>query len=461
MSLVAKKTILAAAGNREAGNPYGEILDFGGSYALYSYDFDSSSNLYGQFVGSQQKNVRLNAVDYDVEWEKRISTSTSSSIFGQYCAVNNDDDVYFANLSSTSSIGAYLSLLDGATGAAIGNQTNLQPPSGNEYELFQKGEGITIFQSTTTLQAKLSFYSPDYLGGSIISVYFDNDEASPVIGARYADMNKMTVYDSCLAGTVDAADQTSTFYAGYVSSVVSPVAPTIFNGSRTLQNQGCNYYPFKYSGTAYAAYLTSVSVDYDETVTNKDLAVAGVADYGSFGNQVAFVAIINTDNLASIGAFTTFYTNNGTEFDSTTFVKAQCYDGFVYVILQDDDNRSDFYFFKLSMDDLSIEWQYKVSGFNANSQPFGRLVLMRNTENDLFFSTRYEAIAFSRDGLPTGTYGSYTVSVPNFAHDSNFTFGPYTTVSVTSGNVSGESNTATTMSWTDTTDISVTTTSLE
>jgi hypothetical protein len=144
MSLVAKKTILAAAGNREAGNPYGEILDFGGSYALYSYDFDSSSNLYGQFVGSQQKNVRLNAVDYDVEWEKRISTSTSSSIFGQYCAVNNDDDVYFANLSSTSSIGAYLSLLDGATGAAIGNQTNLQPPSGNEYELFQKGEGITI-----------------------------------------------------------------------------------------------------------------------------------------------------------------------------------------------------------------------------------------------------------------------------------------------------------------------------
>lgn len=460
MSILAKKIILSAAGNRAAGNPYGEILNFGGSYALYSYDFDSSSNLFAQFVGSQQKHVRLNAVNYDVEWEKRISTSTSNSAYGQYCAVNNDDNVYFANLSSTTSQGAYLCLLDGATGAAIGNQTRLGPPTGNTYQLFYKGEGITIFQSSSTLQAKLSLYS-NYLGGSIVSVYFDNDVANPVVGARYADMNTMNVYDSCLVGTVDATDQTSTFYAGYVTSVVSPTAPTIFNGGRTLTNQGCNYYPFKYSGTAYAAYLTSVSVDYDETVTNKDLAVAGVADYGSFGYQVAFVAIINSDNLANVQGFRTFYTNNGTAFDSNQFVRVQCYDGFVYVVLQDDKNYSDFYFFKLSMDDLSIEWQYKVSGFNANSQPFGRLVLMRNEENDLFFSTRYEAIAFSRDGLPTGTYGSYTVSIPDFAHDSNFTFGPYTSVSVTVGNVSGETNSSTTMSWTDTTNISVTTTSLE
>lgn len=448
MSISVQKLMMGTAGAGGAGNPYGEILNFGGSYALYAYDFDSESNLYGAFVGPQQKHMRLNAETYTRQWEKRISTSTTGLY--QDCSVNNNDDVYFVNQSDASDREVYLSLLDGATGAAIGNQHHFDPPAGDDYTPIFKGKSLNIFDSPSTA-GNIAFMSTS-LGTSLVSATFDNTQASETIGERYADMNTMLAHDSCIAAP-------RLYFAGAVQDVITPRSPILFKSDTVLLNYGCSSFPVKYSGTAYSAGYTCVNRDAAAATTSYDLAVSGNVIYNS--KNTAFVAVHDSASYNNIRAFRTFYNSSGVRLNCDSYVKSQIYDGFVYVVICNFDIKSDWYFVKLAATDLSIEWQYKVSGFNTNSQPFGKPVLMRNINNDLFFSTRYEAISFSRDGLPVGTFGSYTVSESDLTHDPNFTLGPYTTIGVTSGNLANENSFATNMFWLDTTDVSATPTLLE
>lgn len=448
MSVSVKRILMGAAG-AAAGNPYGEVLSFGGSQRLVAYDFDSSANLYGYF-GNTASFYKFDAGTYTRAWGKDFIYSMEWRQADM--AVNSAGNILMTTRTAAADSGVLLSLIDSSTGTTI-NAHEFIPPSGIDYLPDYNGPCISAVDGVTNAMV---IWNSTYLSGAIIAAYFDQTQTSTTTGEYYFQesptSNSLNGFD--YLGGVDE----ERVICG-TSNEVSPQAPFLSKVGLVLFDSATKYARVKKNSTYVFANFEGVSVNSSDA-TNKIFAVGQVNDPDVFNTYHAHISTFDS-NLSKINFRTLSVKPDSSKINVAGVVKCVCDDdGFGYVFFQERTS-NDIYLFKIKISDLSIQWQFRITGFLQDG-PYNRPVFMNNDNNDIFISLGYSGLVVSKDGLPTGTFGAYTVYETDISNDPIFSMDSTLFSSTSRGNVSGETSYNSTVNTTNnTTFVSVTSTLLE
>lgn len=432
MSVNVKKLVLSASGN-SSGNPYGELLTFTGNQNLYQATFDSSANLYGWFSSSASY-YKFNAGTYTRAWGKDHVYSMERDRTDM--VINHQGTLLMTTQTSAAINGVNLYSINTSDGSLI-NVLGIQN-SVDSYNPVYNGKCISLNPDPNGGDAML-FFNCDFDTGTTVHCYFDQSQTATRNGERYISLSGNTTSLPMLdvVATGDALE--TRVLVGQTNAAVG-INLWIAKIGKTNSNYGTYYYNIQQSGSVQAS--AGVNIAKNNTDSNNEYLVAGTVNNSS-GNTSLFISTFNTS--LDVNNFRVFSkVDSSTDLDASYGYYVRCLcdeDGYGYVITADLLTGSDTIILKVRLSDLSIQWQYRVHHSTDSFYPTTNLVHTYNENQDLFFGSLKHGLIFSRDGLPTGTFGNLSVTETDLIEATEFSINTKTSLSGTFSNLSNDSAT--------------------
>jgi len=455
MSVNVKKLVLSASGS-SSGNPYGELLTFTGNQNLYQATFDASANLYGWFSNSAAY-YKFNAGTYTRAWGKDHVYSMERDRTDM--VINHQGTLLMTTQTSAAYNGVSLYSINTSDGSLINVlQFNV---NAQNYNPVRWGKCISLNPDPNGGDAML-FFNCTFDTGTTVHCYFDQSQTSVTNGERYISLSGNTTSEPMLdlVATGDALE--TRVLVGQTNAAVG-INLWVAKIGKTNANYGNYYYNIRQSGGVQPS--AGVNIAKNNTDSNNEYLVAGTVSNSS-GNPSLFISTFNTSlDVNNFKVFSKVDSSTDLKTSSGFYLRCLCdEDGYGYIVTADlFSSPTSTIILKVKLSDLSIQWQYRVHHSTDDFYPTTNLVHTYNENQDLFFGSLKHGLIFSRDGLPTGTFGDLSVTETDLIEATEFSIDTKTSLSGTFSNLSNDtrSNATSITTLQDTTTVSASSATLE
>jgi hypothetical protein len=437
MSIIARKTLMAAAGSG-GGLSASFIQVVWGS--IYYYDVAAVASLSnGDIVLSlfdSKHLLKLDGTDFSVEWQL-YETSFSKNLG---LAVDSDDVIYVASLSTSSSPDEAVITKINADGTHTGyrkywrHSDNIIGAYGYNAFRLLNGSG----DDALLLNTSQSGY--DYVG---------------VRGDFYGSSNPSTLVQIGkfnTGGTVYSVDSSDLAYLLSITGKDN-ASTNVFIGSCQDQGGSLAYRTFQYQingvnkRSDYPSHFTDPSGNKLYMCCFVDLDYAVVTKFDSIRSATA-------------SSSTTFaYNSVGRGFKPMSFLDID--DGMMYVVQNISNSLS--YIFKVDTSDMSLVWEYSVTAINSDFYPWGSSKGFKKADTGEigFGFTNGSVLLFSPEGLPEGTFADMIIAESNNGEKTDLTLASYALGSASNTSATGETQGNSTKDYSSTTSYNSSTSIME